>query len=73
MRPVQGGHQGENIVLRPTSSGVTFVGGLLVFTFVDKEGRVIKSPDCPGEGDRLLTCPHCGAVHLFGMDRKEQP
>jgi hypothetical protein len=39
------------------------------YLFVNKEGEVMEntSPPSKDKGDRMLTCPLCGAQHPFGF------
>ena len=40
------------------------------FKFVDKNGIITGGREMAKKclGDKLLACPHCGDVHLFGFD-----
>lgn len=41
--------------------------------FVDADDVVMCSPSLPNqEGDRLMACPYCGRVHLFGFDEVKE-
>lgn len=51
----------DNITMFPGTS----------FRYVNKDGRIMNGPEQPTKenGDKLLTCPLCDFIHLFGFDR----
>jgi len=42
------------------------------FIFVDKNGKIMggNKPAEKESGDKLLACPYCDAIHLFGFNVK---
>ena len=40
----------------------------LNFIFINAEGKPCGGREGPRPGDKVLHCPSCGRVHLFGFD-----
>lgn len=57
----------EEVRLEDAATNVTLLTPMQPPIFVDKDD-VIKGGGMKAEaGDRVLTCPHCKEVHLFGF------
>ena len=66
----EGEFVGRDAALKPVADNADMVSFSSAFKFVDKNniitgGRAMPRAD---KGDKVLACPVCGAVHLFGFD-----
>lgn len=51
-----------------------FLTPIARFTFVDKNGALISgsAQASKQEGDKVLACPYCNTIHLYGFDLWEE-
>jgi hypothetical protein len=60
----------ENIEFCDPVDNINILTPPAPFIYVDKTGTVTGGTKQPSKklGDKLLCCPHCHGVHLFGFD-----
>jgi len=64
----------SEIKLSDPIDNITMEPVMLTFMYVDKDGKIMGGRKQPTKekGDKLLTCPLCDYVHLFGFHRFEE-
>jgi len=60
----------KNVILTESTSQINMTTMGMPFIFVDKNGIIQGDNKAPIKGDKLLTCPHCKAIHAFGLSLK---
>jgi hypothetical protein len=60
----------EDIEFRDPATNINIITPPAPFVYVDKIGVVTGGGKQPSKqlGDKVLCCPHCHHVHLFGLD-----
>lgn len=60
----------EDIEFRDPATNIDIITPPAPFVYVDKIGVVTGGGKQPSKqlGDKVLCCPHCHQVHLFGLD-----
>jgi hypothetical protein len=63
--------KGKDIHLEDPASNINIIAAPSNFMYVAKDDKVLGGGDYPSldKGDRLLGCPHCKQIHLFGFDK----
>jgi len=53
------------------ADNITILTPPMPFVFLDKDGIITGGSQQPSKknGDKILACPHCDKIHLFGMDK----
>jgi len=52
------------------SDNISILTPLSPFIYADKDGNPIGGSEQPSKekGDKILACPKCGQIHLYGFD-----
>ncbi len=63
----------SEVKLSDPVDNITMSPLLISFRYVDINGKIMGGQEQPTKekGDKLLTCPLCEYIHLFGFDRFE--
>lgn len=59
----------NEVVLVEAADNITILTPMIPFVYIDKDGVVKGGNEQPSKekGDKLLTCPRCGTIHIFGF------
>ena len=61
---------GSEVKLVEASDNIKILTPPSPFRYIDKDGFIKGGTEQPSKekGDRVLACPRCKQIHLFGMD-----
>ncbi len=61
---------GREIKLVEAADNIKILTPPSPFRYIDKNDNITGGGKQPSrkKGDQILSCPHCGQIHLFGMD-----
>jgi len=64
----------SEIKLSDPVDNITMVPVMLTFVYMNKEGKITGGIEQPTKenGDKLLGCPLCDSVHLFGFNKLKE-
>ncbi len=61
---------GSEVKLVEAADNINILSFPMPFKYVDKNNTITGGSEQPSKekGDRVLACPNCKQIHLFGMD-----
>ena len=58
----------KEIKLKDAATNVNILTPICPLIFISKEGKIMAGGSHAEEGDKVLVCPYCDEVHLYGFD-----